>query len=227
MNLKLTVLACALLVAFADTAQAQPKPQAQAQAAAATTHTVRKGDTLFGIARETQHGGVNQYQMILGIWRANKDAFPEGNINRLEVGTALSIPPRETVAAIDAAMAPKLVHELLDASMAAPSKPAVAAVKPAVPAEPLPDKSVNKDAAKRFGIGQSLERKGDHAGALAAYLEAGEAGYGPAQARLGQIYDSGSPATPRDYNTSIMWYERARRQGVDLPKPIQRTVPVH
>jgi pilus assembly protein FimV len=224
MRLKLKVLACAMLVAFAGTAQ--PQTQAQAQAAPAAAHTVRKGDTLFGIARETQHSGVSQYQMVLGIWRANKDAFPGGNINRLEVGTVLSIPSREAVAAVDAAMAPKMVHELLDASMASPSKPSVAAVKPTVP-ETAPGKSASQDAAKRFSIGQSLERKGDHAGALAAYLEAGEAGYGPAQARLGQIYDSGNPATPRDYESSLMWYERARRQGIDLPKQPQRTVPVH
>lgn len=219
MRLKSTILACAMLVAVAGTAQ--PEAQAQAQAAPAAAHTVRKGDTLFGIARETQHSGVSQYQMILGIWRANRDAFPGGNINRLEIGTVLSIPSRETIADVDAALAAKLVHELLDARMAPPAKPEVAALKPAAPGtEPA-----GKDAARRFSIGQSLERKGDHAGALVAYLEAGEAGYGPAQARLGQIYDKGSPATPRDYETALMWYERARRQGIDLPKPLQRMTP--
>jgi TPR repeat protein len=82
------------------------------------------------------------------------------------------------------------------------------------------------DAAKRFSLGQGLERKGDHEGALRAYLEAGDAGYGRAQVRLGEIYDAGSPATPRDYETSLMWYERARAQGIKLPKPLQRTTPV-
>ncbi len=224
MKLKSKVLACAMLLALAATAQ--PQVQAQAQAAPGATHTVRKGDTLFGIARATRHRGVSQYQMVLGIWLANKDAFTGGNIHRMEVGKPLAIPTRETIAAIDASQARKQVNELLQARTAPPAAPAVAAVKPAAPAVE-PEKPGSKDAARRFGIGQTLERKGDHAGALAAYLEAGEAGYGPAQARLGQIYDSGSPATRRDYETSIKWYERARRQGIALPKQPQRTVPVN
>jgi pilus assembly protein FimV len=226
MKLEPKVLACAVLLAFAGPAQAQPRPEAQAQAAPAATYTVRKGDTLFGIARATRHRGVSQYQMVLGIWRANKDAFPGGNIHRMEVGMVLAMPSRETVAAIDAAQARGLVNELLEARTVPPAKPAVAAVKPAVPAIE-PEKPGSKDAARRFGIAQSLERKGDHAGALAAYLESGEAGYGPAQVRLGQIYDSGSPATRRDYATSIKWYERARQQGMELPKQPQRTVPIN
>ena len=71
----------------------------------------------------------------------------------------------------------------------------------------------------------ALERRGDHQGALAAYLEAGEAGNGLAQRRLGQIYDTGSAAVQRDYQLALKWYQRAREQGVDMDKPLQRTVP--
>ena len=68
-------LACAAAVALPLPAQAQVQ----------TTHEVRRGDTLFAIARKTQHDGVSRNQMILAIWRANRNAFPGGNINLLEV----------------------------------------------------------------------------------------------------------------------------------------------
>jgi TPR repeat protein len=72
----------------------------------------------------------------------------------------------------------------------------------------------------------ALERKGDHAGAFKAFLEAGEAGNGLAQRRLGEIYDTGSPAVKHDYQASLKWYQKAREQGIEIPKPIQRG-PVH
>jgi TPR repeat protein len=80
-------------------------------------------------------------------------------------------------------------------------------------------------AASRYQDGVALERKGDFKGALAAYLEAGEGGYGPALRKLGQIYDKGTPATPRDYQLALHWYQKAREQGVELAKPIQRMTP--
>jgi len=30
---------------------------------------------------------------------------------------------------------------------------------------------------------------------------------------------TGSDAVERDYETSLRWYERARRQGIEIPKP--------
>ena len=68
-----------------------------------------------------------------------------------------------------------------------------------------------------------MERKGDDQGALKAYLEAGEAGYGLAQRKLGQIYDKGNTAVQRDYQSSLRWYQKAREQGVELQKPIVRS----
>jgi hypothetical protein len=67
-----------------------------------------------------------------------------------------------------------------------------------------------------------MERRGDYRGALTAFLEAGEAGHGQAQRKLGQIYDKGNPAVPRDYQTSLKWYQKAREQGVDIDKPLPR-----
>ena len=80
-------------------------------------------------------------------------------------------------------------------------------------------------AAKRYREGQGMERRGDHRGALAAFLEAGEAGHGLAQRKLGQIYDKGNAVVPRDYQVALKWYQKAREQGVEIDKPLQRTTP--
>ncbi len=218
-------LACAALLAGVGSAVAQA-PAAVAPAGA--THEVRRGDTLFGIARRTKYDGVSRNQMILGIFRANEAVFPGGNLNILEVGTILNIPSRDRVAAIDSAEADRTVRELLaPRPVAAASAPQLASAKPsAVPARPVaPVPAGQQEAARRYDEGHALEHKGDHQGAFNAYLAAAEAGYGPAQRRLGEIYDKGSPAVKRDYQTSLRWYQKARDQGVQIPKPIQRILP--
>ena len=211
------MLACTALTALPLLAQV-----ATAQAQSRPTHEVRRGDTLFAVARKAKHDGVSRNQMILAIWRANQNAFPGGNINLLEVGTVLAIPPRETVAAIDPAEADRTVREML----AKASGAQVAAAKPAAVAVPakaaLAAPAGREEAARRYRDGQALERKGDDQGALKAYLEAGEAGHGLAQRRLGQIYDKGNTAVQRDYQASLKWYQKAREQGVDIDKPLPR-----
>jgi FimV-like protein len=216
------VLRRVLLAAVMLSAVAGAPLQAQA---AGPSYEVRKGDTLFGIARKTQHDGMTRNLMILAIWRANQGAFPGGNINMLEVGTVLVIPAREIVAAIDPDEADRQVRELLAAKPAA--APPVAAIRPVpavkAPAKPAPGQ---EEAARRYREGLAKERRGDHEGALKAFLEAGEAGYGLAQRRLGEIYDRGSPVVKHDYQASLKWYQKAREQGIEIPKPIQRG-PVH
>jgi len=187
----------------------------------AATHEVRRGDTLFAIARKAKHDGVSRNQMILAIWRANQNSFPGGNINLLEVGTKLAIPSREQVAAIDSAEADRLVREMITrtpAGQMAAVKPAVAAPKPAAKQPVTPP----EEAARRYRDGLALEKKGDDAGALKAFLDAGEAGHGLAQRRLGQIYDKGNAAVQRDYQASLKWYQKAREQGVEIDKPLPR-----
>ena len=217
-----SLLACAMLMAAASA-------PAQAPAAGSSQHMVVRGDTLFGIARKAKHDGVTRNQMILAIWRANQGAFPGGNINLLELGTVLIIPPRDDVTKIDSAEADREVRELLAKSAPpgslASAKPPAATVVPA-PKAPSAGALGQEEAARRYREGLALERKGDHAGAFKAFLEAGEAGNGLAQRRLGEIYDTGSPAVKHDYQASLKWYQKAREQGVEIPKPIQRG-PVH
>jgi TPR repeat protein len=122
--------------------------------------------------------------------------------------------------------ADRQMRELLTAKPAAAPAP-LAAVKP-VPAEKLPPKptaatpSAVEVAARRYRDGLGMERRGDHQGAFAAFLEAGEAGNGLAQRKLGQIYDKGNTAVPRDYQTSLKWYQKAREQGVEIDRPLPR-----
>ena len=190
----------------------------------APTHEVRRGDTLFAVARKAKHDGVSRNQMILAIWRANQNAFPGGNINLLEVGTVLTIPGREVVVAIDSAEADRLVREMIGrtaGTQVAVAKPATPAAKPQAKPTLAPSPG-REEAAKRYRDGVALERKGDDAGALKAYLDSGEAGYGLAQRRLGQIYDKGNTAVQRDYQTSLKWYQKAREQGVEIDKPLPR-----
>jgi len=204
-----------------------PVTASRVEAQAPQSHEVRRGDTLFAVARKSQHAGVSRNQMIAAIYRANQAAFPGGNAHLLEVGTVLTIPSREATLALGAGEADRLVRELI----ARPATPAsqVAAAKPA-PAVTVPTPAGvsrpplgREEAARRYREGLALEREGNHQGALQAFLEAGEGGHGLAQRRLGEIYDKGSPAAPRDYQAALLWYQKAREQGVEIPKPFVRS----
>jgi TPR repeat protein len=107
------------------------------------------------------------------------------------------------------------------ASFAAVAAESREAATPTVAAEkkkaPAPDR---KAAERHYRRAKGLEKKGDERGAFAAYLAAGNAGHGLAQKRLGEIYEKGNSATRRDYDTALRWYEKARAQGIAIPKPI-------
>ena len=71
----------------------------------------------------------------------------------------------------------------------------------------------------KYQEGLNHERAGRDAEAFEAFLQAGEAGYGLAQRKLANIYDRGNRVINRDYQSAIRWYERARVQGEEFPKP--------
>ena len=91
--------------------QAQPTPASAAPktpavaaarkpAAAATDRvTVKRGDTLVGIANRVRSDSVSLEQTLLGLYRENTQAF-DGNMNRLKAGKTLNVPSAEKVAAI-------------------------------------------------------------------------------------------------------------------------------
>jgi len=220
----------------ARAAKAAPSKAAvpSAPVAVPTQVEVAKGDTLFRIAGKARHPGVTLNQMVLGLYRANPDAFFGGNINQLIVGLVLKVPPREAVTAVDAGQANQQLKALI-AQPVVPVPPPAPPVKevpaPAIPKEPPPKPAASSpaltpaQAAQRFDEGTKLERSGDLQGALAAYLAAGESGNGKAQKRLGDMYNTGNAAVPRDYETALNWYQKARAQGIEIPKPLTNPGP--
>jgi pilus assembly protein FimV len=63
-------------------------------------YTTKPGDTLSKIARQMKVEGVNLDQMLVGLYRANQDAFDGGNMNRLKVGQIIKAPTSEELADI-------------------------------------------------------------------------------------------------------------------------------
>lgn len=84
----------------------------------------------------------------------------------------------------------------------------------------LAQSMTSAQAALRLQQGEALERRHDLRGAFNAYAEAGEAGNGHAQKKLGDFYGSGNAAVDRNYETALKWYSKAREQGIEIPKPL-------
>lgn len=91
----------------ADEASPQVAPRAEARDAG--TREVQRGETLRKIAAETKPEGVALEQMLVGLLRANRDAFDGGNMNRLRAGRILTIPAKSDVEAVTPSEAKKVV----------------------------------------------------------------------------------------------------------------------
>lgn len=79
----------------------QPSPTARSSSSSGDTYgPVVKGDTLTRIARQVTPDGVDLNQMLVALYRANRSAFFEKNMNLLKVGTILRIPDQNEVSAI-------------------------------------------------------------------------------------------------------------------------------
>jgi len=82
----------------------ESKPTGDAQG-----REVKKGEYLRKIAAETQYDGVSLDQMLVAIFRSNKDAFIGNNMHRLKAGKILNIPDRDAAVAVDAREARKTI----------------------------------------------------------------------------------------------------------------------
>jgi len=102
---------------------------------------------------------------------------------------------------------------------AKPVQAAKAAPKKIVPVKPEPPWLTPQQATQRYQEATKAERDGFHRHAFVAYLEAAENGHGHAQKKMGDIYSRNGPVVRRDYQTALQWYEKARAQGVPIPKP--------
>jgi TPR repeat protein len=89
-----------------------------------------------------------------------------------------------------------------------------------ISAPPLSSMLTPREAADRYTQGTLHERRKDLRAAFVAYTEAGEAGNGHAQKKLGDFYSNGNIAVERDYEAALKWYEKAREQGIEIPKPL-------
>ena len=76
-----------------------------------------------------------------------------------------------------------------------------------------------QQAAQRYQEAVKAESEGYERRAFVAYLEAAENGHGLSQKKMGDLFSRNGPVVKRDYETSLRWYEKARAQGVRIPKP--------
>lgn len=94
---------------------AAPRPAAApasppvAAAPGASQYQVRPGDTLYRVAGRTRSEGISLDQMLVGLYRANPNAFIESNVNRLRAGSVLSVPAGDDVRDVTAADAQRLL----------------------------------------------------------------------------------------------------------------------
>lgn len=101
---------------------ASAKPKAPVKSAATTQpgsgaenvassddYQVKAGDTLAKIAGMYKREGISLDQMLVGLQRANPNAFIGNNINRLRSGQILTIPDAETARGIPASEAKSIV----------------------------------------------------------------------------------------------------------------------
>jgi pilus assembly protein FimV len=75
-----------------------------------SSHRTQPGDTLRSVARKLQVEDVSLEQMLVGLYRANRDAFMQQNMNQLKVGRILQTPQEETLQSISQQEAVKEVR---------------------------------------------------------------------------------------------------------------------
>ena len=76
----------------------------------AQNYTTAKGDTLSAIAQQHQVEGVSLDQMLLGLYRANEDAFSNKNMNRLKTGQIMRVPAASELQQVSPAEATREVR---------------------------------------------------------------------------------------------------------------------
>ena len=63
-------------------------------------HLVERGETLRKIAAEHLHAGVSLEQMLVALYRNNREAFIGNDINRLKAGVILDLPDAQAAASV-------------------------------------------------------------------------------------------------------------------------------
>ncbi|MCF8183923.1 MAG: pilus assembly protein FimV, partial [Polynucleobacter sp.] len=112
-----------------STMKASEKPASRS--ASGSLRTVAAGDTLNKIAAQTKPEGVSLDQMLVALFRTNRDVFDGGNMNRVQAGKILSIPDAEEAGKVSAAEARKeIVAQAIDFNAYRKRLAAAAAAEP-------------------------------------------------------------------------------------------------
>ena len=93
----------------AAAARSTPAAPAAAATPGGKRYQVRPGDTLYRVAGRNPAAGVSLDQMLVGLYRANPEAFIENNVNRLRAGSVLAVPSGDEVRDVTAADARRLI----------------------------------------------------------------------------------------------------------------------
>ena len=124
------------------------------------TRTVRRGETLGGIAADLDRG-FSLDQTILALLRANPDAFIDGNANRLKTGAVLRIPDNAGIAQYTPDEAAVVVREQAaqwrGSGRALPQPPVVVGTPAGEPAVGAPAERAERPAAGRASAQARLE----------------------------------------------------------------------
>lgn len=67
----------------------------------ADSYVTKRGDTLRNVARQMQVDDVTLEQMLVGLYRSNRDAFMGDNMNQLKVGQIMRAPREDELRAIN------------------------------------------------------------------------------------------------------------------------------
>ena len=126
--------------------------QAAPSAEVAATHTVSKGETLHGIATQLKPSDTKLEQVLIALQRLNPNALNGGNINRMKAGSVLTLPDADTIKAIDANDARKLVNAQTADFRRYREQLANYARKPDVAAEARSDETNNRQSQGRIGV---------------------------------------------------------------------------
>ncbi len=171
---------------------AVPSARAESNAGKGDTYgPVKRGDTLAKIAGENMADGISLDQMLVALFRENKQAFVKNNMNLLKTGQILRIPTAADIARISKDEASKEVRvqvadwksyreQIAGAVAAAPAKPAptnvatgqVVTAKPVAPTPPAPTDQLKIGKAESSGKAGAAGTKGGIDAANAAKEDA-------------------------------------------------------
>jgi pilus assembly protein FimV len=85
---------------FNPVPEVKPEPVLPKAASLPTQKKTRSGDNLTSIASSMRVPGVSLNQMLVGLYEYNKDAFVDGNMNRLRVGKVIKLPSKDALLAM-------------------------------------------------------------------------------------------------------------------------------